>query len=200
MHDLARCAIAVGDRALDGHVAACEDGTLTFSADHGVVGALREGDDVQVLVLDEVRGEVRYSGRIAEVGVTTVHVEDLELTSMLQKRQVARVRISQICGGVVQAADGSTRSISFAVVDIGAHGMRISTNAGLEEEDRITFRFPTRDASVLLDAEVLRSQRTATGATQYGCRFVGLQEKDADALFRFVLQTQGAQRRSRLRV
>jgi len=200
MHDLARCAIAVGDRALHGHVAAYEDGALTFGAEHGVVGGLRVGDDVQVLVLDEVRGEVRYTGRITDVGVTTVEVADLELTSMLQKRQVARVRITQLCGGVVESADGTARAISFAVIDIGAGGMRISTNAGLEEKDRISFRFPTRDAAVLLTAEVLRAQPTATGATQYGCQFVDIQERDADALFRFVLQTQGAQRRNRLRV
>ena len=40
MHDLARCALAAGDRVLDGHVAACADGTLTFDADH--VAAIRD--------------------------------------------------------------------------------------------------------------------------------------------------------------
>jgi len=198
MHDLARCALAAGDRVLDGHVAACADGTLTFDADHGAVGAFRVGEDVQALVLDEVRGEVRYSGWVERVGVTTVEVAGLELTSMLQKRQVVRVRIAQLCTGVVQSPDGAGRSITFVVMDIGAHGMRISTTAELTDEDRIAFRFPARDRPVLLDAEVLRSQRTGGRSTQYGCRFVDLEEKDADALFRYVLQTQGAQRRARL--
>ena len=198
MHDLARCALAAGDRMLDGHVAAYADGTLTFGAEHAVVGAVRVGEDVEVLVLDEVRGEVRYSGWVAQVGVTTVQVSGLELTSMLQKRKVARVRIAQLCTGVVQSPDGTSRSITFIVVDIGAHGMRISTTTELTEQDRIMFRFPTPDRPVALDAEVLRSQATASRSTQYGCRFVGLAEKDSDALFRFVLQTQGAQRRARL--
>jgi hypothetical protein len=198
MHDLARCALAVGDRVLDGHVDAFTDGTLVFGAEHPVVGALRVGDDVQVLVLDEVRGEVRYTGWVEWVGVTTVQVTGLELTSMLQKRQVVRVRIAQLCTGVVESPDGVQRPISFVVVDIGAHGMRISTTADLAEQERITFRFPTGDRTVPLDAEVLRSQRTRGRSTQYGCRFVDLQEKDVDALFRYVLQTQGAQRRARL--
>ncbi|WP_028049323.1 PilZ domain-containing protein [Cellulomonas sp. URHD0024] len=198
MHSLARCALAAGDRVLDGYVAACGDGTLMLRADHGVRGELRVGDDVQVLVLDDVRGEVRYSGRVARVSVTTVYVADLELRSMLQKRQVARVKIAQLCTGVLQSSQDADRSITFVVLDLGAHGMRISTTARLTEQDRITFQFPTPDRAVPLDAEVLRSQRTRTRSTHYGCRFVGLREREADALFRFVMQTQAAQRRTRL--
>ena len=172
---------------------------MTVRAARGIVGSIRVGDEVQVLVLDEVRGEVRYHGRVATVGAATVHVAHLELLSTLQKRQVARVSIAQMCSGVAESTDGTTRPITFVVLNIGAHGMRIAATAKLEELERILFQFPTHDRPVPLDAEVLRSQRTRSGATQYGCRFVGLAEKDSDTLFRFVLQTQGAQRRTRLR-
>ncbi|MGY4644903.1 PilZ domain-containing protein [Cellulomonas sp. URHB0016] len=198
MHDLARCALAAGGQLLDGHVDAFDDDTLTFGAEHGVIGAVRVGEDVEVLVLDEVRGEVRYSGWVAGVGATTVQVSGLELTSMVQKRKVARVSIAQLCTGVARTPGGASRPISFVVVDVGAHGMRISTTAELTEQDRITFQFPAPERAVALDAEVLRSQTTRSKSTQYGCRFVNLAEKDADVLFAFVLQTQGAQRRARL--
>ena len=198
MHDLARCALTAADRVLDGHVVSCADGNLTFAAERGVMGAFRAGDAVDALVLDEVRGEVRYSGWVAQVGVTTVRVADLELTSMLQKRKVARVGVAQLCIGVVPGPEGDERPISFVVVDISAHGMRISTTAELTLGDRVVFEFPTPDRLVRLDAEVLRSQETSTKAIQYGCRFVNLAERDMDVLFRFVMHTQGAHRRTRL--
>ena len=201
MHDLERCAVAVRDRGtvLEGYVAAYLDGTMTVAADQGVVpGALDAGEDVEVLVLDEARGEVRYSGWVSRIGATTVALTDLELVSTLQKRQVARVRTLQLCTGVVTPPDGPGRAVSFVVVDIGAHGMRIATTSRLTPDDRIAFEFPTGGGAVRLDAEVLRAQRTGSGATQYGCRFVDIPENATDVLFRFVLRTQGAQRRRRL--
>jgi hypothetical protein len=201
MHDLARCAVSAGDRVLDGHVAAFADGTMTVHADPGGEGdgIVRIGDEVEVLVLDEVRGEVRYAGWVARVGATTVRVADLELVSTLQKRKVARVRIAQTCTGVVSSPEGDTRPITFVVLDISAHGMRISTPVEVSQHERIAFPFATRDRVVSLDAEVLRARRTDSGSTHCGCRFVGLDEREVDTLFRYVLQTQGAQRRTRLR-
>lgn len=201
MHDLARCAVSAGHRVLDGHVAAFTDGTMTVHADPGGEGdgILRVGDEVVVLVLDEVRGEVQYAGWIARVGATTVRVADLELVSILQRRKVARVRITQTCAGIVTSPEGDARSIQFVVLDISAHGMRISTTADVVEHERIAFPFPTRDRIVPLDAEVLRVHRTERGPTHCGCRFVGVDEKDTETLFRYVLRTQGTQRRTRLR-
>jgi hypothetical protein len=76
--------------------------------------------------------------------------------------------------------------------------MRIATTARLMLMDRISFEFPARDRDVPLVAEVVRSQRTPSGSTQYGCQFVGLRESDSDAMFRYVLHAQGVQRRTRL--
>ncbi|AEE44535.1 flagellar brake protein [Cellulomonas fimi] len=198
MHDLARCALSAGDRVIEGFVVECDDGTMTVGTELGASGTLQPGTDVKILVLDDVRGEVRYSGWVTEVGLTRLHVTDLELTSMLQKRKVARVRIAQICTGTVVSGDAEPEPVTFVVVDVGAHGMRISTAATLREHDRIDFRFPAGDRVVPLVAEVLRRQRTSSGATQYGCRFVELGERESDDLFRFVLRTQLEQRRSRL--
>jgi hypothetical protein len=203
MHDLERCALTVRDRAtvVEGYVAAFDGETMTVAAEHGVVpGGVRPGDDVQVLVLDEVRGEVRYVGTVSRVGASTVALVDLELVSMLQKRQGARDRTLQLCTGVATGPDGAGpgRPISFVVGDISAHGMRLSTTSPLAVHDRVAFEFPTGRGAVKLDAEVLRTQRTSTGGTQYGCRFVDIRESDVDALVRLVLRTQGAQRRMRL--
>ncbi|QGQ20533.1 hypothetical protein GC089_16745 [Cellulomonas sp. JZ18] len=200
MHDLAPCTVFVDDRAVLGHVATCADGVLSFVPDHGILGgAVQAGDDVALQVLDDVRGEVRYTGRVTHVGATTVQVEYLELVSTVQKRRSARVRLTQICTGVVRSPDGATRRLTFVVVDLAAHGVRVSTTAGLAVRDRVRFTFPTPERGLALEAEVVRVQETTTGTTHYGCRFVGLDEKDEDALFRYVLRTQGEQRRARVR-
>jgi len=68
----------------------------------------------------------------------------------------------------------------------------------LMDDGRVVFECPAADRLVPLDAEGLRVQRTDKKAIQYGCHFVGLRERDMDVLFGFVMQTQGAQRRTRL--
>ncbi|MDM7830874.1 PilZ domain-containing protein [Cellulomonas edaphi] len=198
MHDLARCTVTAGDVVLDGYVADFDGATMSVGTEAGRVGSFRDGDDVTVLVLDEVRGEVRYSGWVAAVRGTGLQLAGLELTSMLQKRKVARVRIAQICTGTVGADEDSRRTMTFTVLDIGAHGMRISTTERLVVAERIAFRFPLADRTLSLQAEVVRSQRTPSGAHQFGCRFVGLAAGDLDAMFRYVMRAQGAQRRARL--
>ncbi|WP_136517388.1 flagellar brake protein [Cellulomonas telluris] len=199
MHDLARCVLTIGEGTLDGHVATHVDGMLTFAPEHGLVGGIQVGDGVGVLVLDEVRGEVRYTGWVTHVGAMTVQVEHLELVSTMQKRRSARVRVTQICTGLVRSPDGGTREVTFVVVDVSAHGVRVSTTAGMDLHDRVRFTFPTPERPVALEAEVVRVQETTTGTTHYGCRFVALDERDEDLLFRYVLRTQGEQRRSRVR-
>lgn len=199
MHDLAPCTVFVDHETVDGHVATCTDGVLTVVPDEGPQADVRAGDQVEVLVLDEVRGEVRYRGMVTRVGAMTLLVEDLQLVSTLQKRRSARVRVTQICTGAVRSPDGVPRRVTFVVVDIAAHGVRISTTAGLELHDRVRFVYPTPDRAVALEAEVVRVQETTTGTTHYGCRFVGLDERDEDVLFRYVLRTQGEQRRARVR-
>ena len=54
------------------------------------------------------------------------------------------------------------------------------------------------DAPFVIDAIVVRGEESRTG-THYGCRFIGMTVRQTDALFGFVLRTQGDQRRERLR-
>jgi hypothetical protein len=198
MHELARCSLTAGDRTLDGYVVESQDGTMVCAGLHGAPAVVRVADGVEVVVLDEVRGEVTYQGWVTHVDGPTVHLVDLELTSTLQKRRAARVRIAQLCRADAVSPTDELRPITFVVLDVSAYGMRISTNAGLVEQERLAFRFPTHVGTLQLDAEVLRVQPTRTGTTQYGCRFVGLDDRAADTLFEFVLRTQREQRRRRL--
>jgi c-di-GMP-binding flagellar brake protein YcgR len=58
----------------------------------------------------------------------------------------------------------------------------------------VRFVFPELSAAFWLQAVVVRAQPSRSG-THYGCRFVETSPRETDALFRYVLRTQGAQRR-----
>lgn len=89
--------------------------------------------------------------------------------------------------------------LAFTLLDISAHGMKILARETLRGGSTIRFWFLELDEPFPIDAVVLRAQQSRTG-THYGCRFVNLTSRQSDELFRYVLQTQGAQRRERLRL
>ncbi|MDM7832435.1 flagellar brake protein [Cellulomonas edaphi] len=198
MHDLARCAITDGDSTLEGYVVAFAAGTMNIRSDHWATGPIAVGDDVEVTVLDEVRGLVTYVGCFARVSALSLQITDVVPRSVVQRRQAARVRVAEKFQGLVASPDETMRAVPFVTVDISAHGARISTSARLEKGDLVAFDFWTGYRTIPLEAEVLWAQETGTGTWHYGCRFVSLEERDSDAMFRYVAQTQGAQRRARL--
>ena len=213
MHDLALCTVHVGgDVIVDGFVVALAGDVLTIAASH-VVPGLAPGDDVTVLVLDEVRGECLYAGFVSRVAGDRLDVADLELISRLQKRAVVRIRVTLPCRGTL-GPDGAAfprgdiacatssaiaRQIDFTMLDVSAHGMRVSTNADLAVGSVIRFRFEELDHPFTIDAVVARGEESRTGM-RYGCRFTGMTVRQGDALFSYVLRTQGHQRRARLGV
>ncbi|HEX7806154.1 MAG TPA: PilZ domain-containing protein [Cellulomonas sp.] len=227
MHDLALCAVHVdGEVVVDGFVLEFGGDLLTVATSELAVG-LTPGDDVTVRVLDEVRGECLYAGFVSRVAADQVDVADLGLVSTLQKREVVRVRVAIPCRGTVvphgavSAPDGDEartdggaggattatvtepttttgKRIDFTMLDVSAHGMRMLARVELAAGSLIRFRFEELDAPFVIDAIVVRGEESRTG-THYGCRFIGMTVRQTDALFGFVLRTQGDQRRERLR-
>lgn len=227
MHDLALCAVHVdGEVVVDGFVLEFGGDLLTVATSELAVG-LTPGDDVTVRVLDEVRGECLYAGFVSRVAADQVDVADMGLVSTLQKREVVRVRVAIPCRGTVVphgaasapdsdeartdgGAGGATtatvtepttttgKRIDFTMLDVSAHGMRMLARAELATGSLIRFRFEELDAPFVIDAVVVRGEASRTG-THYGCRFIGMTVRQTDALFGYVLRTQGDQRRERLR-
>ncbi|GEA87929.1 PilZ domain-containing protein [Cellulomonas cellasea] len=215
MHELSPCTVRAADDDVTvvGFVRAFEGDTLTIGSEDLVRG-LATGGDVTVQVLDEVRGECLYAGFVSRVAGDQVEIADVDLVATLQKREVARVRTSVPCRGVVtrpaevflEALDdgqvphpGGEHDLDFTVLDISAHGMRVLARDTVPVGSVIRFEFPELDAPFLLAAVVVRGQESRTGM-HYGCRFEGTTDREADALFAYVMRTQGAQRRERLRI
>lgn len=219
MHELSPCTIRAADDDVTvvGFVRAFDGDTLTIGSED-IVRGLAAGRDVTVQVLDEVRGECLYAGFVSRVAGDQVDIADVDLVATLQKREVARVRTSVPCHGVVSrptevflegvdggegaeraAPSGGDHGLDFTVLDISAHGMRILARETVPVGSVIRFEFPELDVPFLLAAVVVRVQESRTGM-HYGCRFEGTSAREADALFGYVMRTQGAQRRERLRI
>lgn len=100
---------------------------------------------------------------------------------------------------VTEAATATGNRIDFTMLDVSAHGMRVLAHVELAAGSVVRFRFEELHAPFVIDAVVVRGEQSRTG-THYGCRFVGMTVRQTDALFGYVLRTQGDQRRERLRL
>ena len=210
MHELALCSVEHdGHAVLSGYVRTYEDGVL-WAGTEGIVRGVAEGEQYTLRVLDEVRGECVYVGSVARITADTVAFADVELLSTLQKRAVARVAVSVECEGFATPAaaphddgtaaardeepDAGEQPVQFTVLDVSAHGMRMMSQTELPPGSTVRFVFPELSDAFWLQAVVVRAQPSRSG-THYGCRFVETSPRETDALFRYVLRTQGAQRR-----
>jgi len=213
VHELDRCVVFSGSQVLvDGYVRAFEDGVMQVESEDVLRGGADPGDEVSLLVLDEIRGECHYWAQVGRVRARGLDLVDVEMVQAVQKRRVARVRIDLPCSGTLEpqpgfaaAADASARAegapsggpLTFTVLDVSAHGIQVRSRARLTVGRRFTFVFEHTRVPLALTAEVLRAEESLTGY-RYGCRFVDQHEQSAEELFRFVLQQQGLQRRNRL--
>lgn len=225
MHELEPCTVRLrGVQVLEGYVRSFDDGLLVLASDHAV--RVDEGEAVVVRVLDRVRGECEYSGTIAEATVNGLTLAGVELLGSIQKRTAARVTVSVPCAGTARLAwvapqEGSgvvgalpepgaeagagdpaeakptEIPLKFTVIDVSAHGMRMMCTTVLPPGSTIRFVFPELSDGIRLEAVVVRAQESRSG-NHYGCRFVGTTPRQTDDLFRYVLRTQGAQRRQQM--
>lgn len=203
MHELALCSVENdGATVLTGYVRTFEDGVLWVGTE-GLVRGIGEGETLTARVHDEVRGECVYVGEVARVTADTVAFAGVELLATLQKRAAARVAVTLGCEGFLRvpppddgdgAGHGPEAPLRFTVLDVSAHGMRMMSPTELPPGSTIRFVFPELSDAFWLQAVVVRSQPSRTG-THYGCRFVETSPRETDELFRYVLRTQGAQRR-----
>lgn len=214
MHELAHCVVVdpAGEQVL-GYVRTFAGGVMVAAVARA--GGWEPGHRVDVVVLDEVRGECRYRATVVRALADAVVLERLELESTSQKRTAARVRTHVRCTGTwTPGAEGSEavragtaragateegrpeagRTVDLTVIDISAGGCRFSAHAPVPEGALVRFVFPGLDAPVDLTARVLRTQPQRT-THHHACRFEDAPPEEVEALYAYVLRTQGAQRR-----
>jgi c-di-GMP-binding flagellar brake protein YcgR len=195
MYELARCVVTGESITLNGYVEHFDSTVLAVRFDPPVEG-LEAGEDIEVRVLDDVRGEVHFGASVAEVDDTVVHLEGLYEIAVRQRRAAARVRVSVPLTGTLLVGDPPVAtSLKLTVLDVSASGAKLLVGDRLPLEAKLAFAFPVGGDDVVdLVAEVVWSEESVSG-WRHGCRYVGIGPKETELLFRYVLLTQGAQLR-----
>ncbi|MCL2454292.1 MAG: PilZ domain-containing protein [Micrococcales bacterium] len=194
MYELARC-VVIGDSGvtLTGYVEHFDTLELAVRFPDAPDG-LEVSSVVEVRVLDEVRGEVHFGASVVETHGSLIFLAGLYEIAVRQRRGAARVRVSVPAIGVVTSGAGEPEELALTVLDISATGVRILVADHLAADAEITFPFLVGDTVLELTAQTVWAEESVSG-WRYGCRFVASSPRDVELLFRYVLLTQGAQRR-----
>ncbi|MCL2468357.1 MAG: PilZ domain-containing protein [Micrococcales bacterium] len=198
MYELARCVLTGGGATFTGYVDHFDSAVLAVRF-AGPVEGLDVADGVEIRVLDDVRGEVHFGASLAGVDTTddatVVYLASLREIGVRQRRAAARVRVSVPLTGTVTRGDPPVAvPVKLTVLDVSASGAKLLVADRLPLDATVAFAFPVGDDVVDLVGEVVWSEESASG-WRMGCRFVGIDAKDTELLFRYVLLTQGAQLR-----
>ncbi|NMR21544.1 PilZ domain-containing protein [Cellulomonas fimi] len=191
--------LVVGDdEVARGEVTVDSGLSLTIRLDEilGEIPAI--GDDVLVRTLEEVRGRREYMATVEAWRAGHVVVTNIELVSAFQQRAIVRVG-TDIPITIVYETDGDdlrdlATPIQASILDLSATGLRIHCSVPLQDSFRFGFHLSTDFDDLTLVAEVLRREDAPRGY-RYGCKLVGTTQREADALHRYVLSEQIAQRR-----
>ena len=157
-----------------------------------------EGDEIVLRTFESVRGRREYIVTVESANPTMLIVSDIELISAFQQRAIVRVN-TDIPVTIVYEMEGDdlrdmVTPIQATVVDLSATGLRLHTSVPLEDGYRFGFHFATDFDDLTIVAEVLRREEVPRGYL-CGCRLIGTTQREADALHRYVLSEQIAQRR-----
>jgi hypothetical protein len=157
--------------------------------------------ELTLFVYNQVKGECVYTASVDSIEEKKLNLKNVKFVRSVQKRDNTRVskimkyRITHRFEG--EGTAKLERPIDITILNISAQGMYISCL----DKFIVGHRFPLvfRDAGrpINLNVEIVRCE-DYNRSYNYGCRFVGISQKDMDNIFRFVLHEQIEQRRSNL--
>lgn len=167
--------------------------TMLIEAEHATGTWLEPGDAVVAEVLSSQRGTCTYDAIVGYSVAHRIELVDLHLQTVVQQRSALRVPTS-LPYRVSYRVDGKVREVldeplEIIVLDMSAHGLRFRTSTEIEPGTRLLLTLEEIRVPMDLVVEVLRVEEVR-GGFAYGCRFVDLRERDADAIFGFVLEEQ----------
>jgi c-di-GMP-binding flagellar brake protein YcgR len=170
--------------------------TMLVEADHFTGVWLEPGDPAVVEVMSSHKGACTYNATVSFSAARRIGLVGLALQAVVQQRSALRVptalplRVTEVMeNGVRVPLD---EPLDVVVVDVSAHGMRLRSATEVEPGVQLVVTLEAGRTTLDLVAEVLRREEVR-GGSAYGCRFLGLREREADELFRFVLEEQRRQ-------
>lgn len=192
------CAVLVEDEEVAHGVVSADTGlSLEVRLSDGAESVPEPGADVVLRTFEEIRGRRDYAVVVRSLEDGLLVLDELALLSAYQQRAIVRVATDLRVTLVYEVVDDTARDldppIQAAIIDLSATGVRLHCNVPLDEGQRIGFQLRTDFDDLPLVAEVLRREEAPRGY-RYGCRLVGTTQREADALHRYVLSEQIAQR------
>jgi c-di-GMP-binding flagellar brake protein YcgR len=200
------CAIyaATGELLARGFVREHAGSRLVMAAQAFTGAWLDAGDHAVVEILSTDRGVLSFDVVVESSELGRIVLGSLTLREAVQHRASLRVRTEMVLAIVSLVAGGKEQALEPAwtahVEDISADGVRFRTSEELEIGHRVGTTVTLGDRRLDLVLEVVRCAEVR-GGVAYGCRILGVSERDRDALFRFVLdrQRQSLAQRAELR-
>jgi hypothetical protein len=192
------CAVLVEDEEIAHGVVSTDAGlSLDVRLTDGHDRVPAAGSSVVLRTFEEVRGRRDYAVVIRSVDDDQLVLDELALLSAYQQRAIVRVGTDLRVVLEYEVVDDQARDldppIQAAIIDLSATGVRLHCNVPLRVGQRVGFQLRTDFDDLPLVAEVLRREDAPRGF-RYGCRLVGTTPREADALHRYVLSEQIAQR------
>ncbi len=192
------CTVLVDDEEVaHGTVSADTGLSLDVLLKDGVDQVPEPGAKVVLRTFEEVRGRRDYAVVVRALEDSLLVLDELALLSAYQQRAIVRVSTDLRVVLEYEVVDDQPVDldppIQASIIDLSATGVRLHCNVPLREGQRVGFQLRTDFDDLPLVVEVLRREEAPRGF-RYGCRLVGTTQREADALHRYVLSEQIAQR------
>ncbi len=192
------CAVLVDDEEVAHGVISVDTGlSLDVRLTDGGESVPGPGANVVLRTFEEVRGRRDYAVVVRSHEDDELVLDELALLSAYQQRAIVRVGTDLRVTLEYEVVDDQARDldppVQAAIIDLSATGVRLHCSVPLREGQRVGFQLRTDFDELPLVAEVLRREDAPRGF-RYGCRLVGTTQREADALHRYVLSEQIAQR------
>lgn len=201
--DLDPCRVfaATGELVAEGFVREHDSRSLLVEAEHFSGAWLDQGDPVVVQVMSSLRGECTYDAVVQASELHRIEMVGLTLREAVQKRAAARVTTS-LPFRITHRVEGDElvvlpEPLDVTVLDVSAYGMRLGCAEEIEADTRLVLDFRAEGVSRRLVLRVLRAGALPSGFA-HGCVIEGLDERQTDDLFGFVLSEQRRQRAARM--
>ena len=192
------CTVLLDDEEI-AHGTVSADTGLSLDVDlrDGVERIPAPGERVVLRTFEEDRGRRDYAVVVRTLEGDALVLDELALLSAYQQRAIVRVATDLRVTLEYEVVDDQPRDldppVQASIIDLSATGVRLHCNVPLTEGQRVGFQLRTDFDDLPLVAEVLRREEAPRGY-RYGCRLVGTTQREADALHRYVLSEQIAQR------
>ena len=201
MYEFDKCLVVSksGSQLAEGFVIGLNSEDMKMSANNDY--SLVVPQEVTIFVYNSVKGECVFGGTLDYIREKKIYLKKVRLIRSLQKRNNTRVDIVLRYQITHQYRESRVvkreRPIDITILNISAQGMYISCFDKFIMGYKFPFVFKEAGRPIELSIEIVRSEDYGR-SFNYGCRFVGIDQKDMDNIFRFVLHEQIEQRKRTL--